>query len=275
MCEFCVRHGDGKRWYLNAANYADELLRDLRREKYIEEFLPELTAKATRWLKIIDRGRRVSPDTTRRVLRVQSRKMKSLHFGQVIPTEDVGAVLDIVGQIVRLPCVCREVLEKRQVAFCYLLAASPDKLGYREILGRREEALPFVESMERVEPATALKEMVALEEEGKIHTIWTFVTPFIGALCNCDPSSCLAMNFTERGLQLYFRGEDVITAGAESCTGCGDCLELCPFGALMLGEDGMIRTDPDRCHGCGICRRVCPSNTLQLERRSESVARAV
>jgi len=41
MCEFCVRHGDGKRWYLNAANYAEELLHDLRREKYIEEFLPE------------------------------------------------------------------------------------------------------------------------------------------------------------------------------------------------------------------------------------------
>jgi NAD-dependent dihydropyrimidine dehydrogenase PreA subunit len=264
MCEFCVRHGDGKKWYLNAANYADELLRDIRREKYVEEFIPEITGKAARWLRVIDRGRRVSPALTSRIMKIQSRKMKKVHFGQVIPLEDVEAILGIVGQVVRLPCVCREVLEKKQEAVCYLLAASPDKLGLREIIGRREEALPFVEGMEVVEPSVALAEMKALETKRTIHTVWTFITPFIGGICNCDPAGCLAMNFTDRGLDLYLKGEGVIAADRESCTGCGDCLEQCLFGALSLNGEGLIRADGSRCRGCGVCRPACQTGALTL-----------
>jgi ferredoxin len=271
MCEFCVKHGDGKRWYLNAANYAGELLHDLKREKYVEEFLPEITANAGRWLKVVDRGLRVSPAVTSRLLKVQSRKMKKVHFGQVIPLEDVESILDIVGEVVRLPCVCREVLEKKQEAVCYLLIASPDKLGLEEVLGRREEALPFVEGMERMEPAEALREMASLEETGKIHTVWTFLTPFVGAICNCDPKGCLAMNFTERGMPLYLRGEEAALVEREACTGCGDCLEPCLFDALSLDREGLAAVDAERCQGCGICRRVCPVDALTLQPRPEAL----
>jgi NAD-dependent dihydropyrimidine dehydrogenase PreA subunit len=266
MCQFCVSHGDGKRWYLNAANYAEELLRDLRREKYIEDFIPEITSKASRWLRVIDRGRRMSPAVTSRVLKVQSRRMRRVHFGQVLPLEDVEAILGIVGQVVRLPCICREVLEKKQKAVCYLLTASPDRLGCREIIGRREESLPFVEGMERVDPRTALAEMTSLEEKGNIHTVWTFVTPFVGAVCNCDPGGCLAMNFTERGLSMYLKGEDVIAVDSEVCDNCGQCAEMCLFDALAPGE-AVVVADPERCHGCGICRRACPVDALRLEKR--------
>ncbi len=270
MCEFCVKHGDGAKWYLNAANYAEELLHDLRRAKYIEDFIPEVTSGAGRWLRIIDRGRRVSPGATERVLNIQSRRMKKIHFGQVVPLEDVEAILGIVGHVTRLPCVCREVLEKRQEAVCYLLAASPDRLGYRELMGKREEALPFIEGMERVERSTALEEMRSLERAGMIHTVWTFITPFIGAICNCDPSGCLAMNFTARGMPLYLPGEEVIGADRGGCTGCGECLEACLFGALSLDGEGTISIDSEKCRGCGICRPACPAGTLSLTpRRAE------
>ena len=264
MCEFCVKHGDGKRWYLEAANYADDLMGDLRREKYIEEFLPEVTANAGRWLRIIDRSLKVSPALTRRVMDVQSRKMKRIHFGQVVSLEDVESIMGLVGQVVRLPCVCREVLQKKEEAVCYLLAASPDKLGFEEILGRREEGRPFVEGMEKVHHRTALAEMAALEERGMIHTVWTFITPFIGAICNCDPSGCLAINFTGRGLQMYFPGEEVAAVEEASCDGCGDCLDLCHFSALCLDDRQVVRIDGDRCHGCGICRRACSPGALSL-----------
>ena len=39
MCEFCHQHGEGKKWYLQAKNYSDDLLSDARRRKYIEDFL--------------------------------------------------------------------------------------------------------------------------------------------------------------------------------------------------------------------------------------------
>lgn len=39
MCEFCTKHGEGKVWYKNAANYGQDLLSDLTRRRYIENFL--------------------------------------------------------------------------------------------------------------------------------------------------------------------------------------------------------------------------------------------
>jgi len=39
MCEFCTEHGDGKIWYKNAANYAQDLVADLKRKRYVENFL--------------------------------------------------------------------------------------------------------------------------------------------------------------------------------------------------------------------------------------------
>ena len=38
MCEFCHQHGEGKKWYLNANNYAEDLMSDLRRRQFITRF---------------------------------------------------------------------------------------------------------------------------------------------------------------------------------------------------------------------------------------------
>lgn len=263
MCEFCIRHGDGKRWYLNAANYAEELLEDAARAKYVQDFIPVMQAEAGRWLRVADTANRLSPGVMRRVGALQSKKMQGVHFGQVVPLEDVDAILGIAGQVVRLPCVCRTVLEKREAAVCYLLAASPDRLGMAELIGRREEAAPFLAGMERVSRATALAEMAALEENGAIHTVWTFLTPFIGGICNCDPSGCLAVNYTRRGMPLYFPGEEKAVVDRGACTGCGECLGICQFSAIAIA-DGQAAVDPARCHGCGICRRRCAADALSL-----------
>ena len=50
MCEFCHQHGEGKKWYLQAKNYSDDLLSDVRRRKFIEDFVshPEELSRAAR-----------------------------------------------------------------------------------------------------------------------------------------------------------------------------------------------------------------------------------
>ena len=47
MCEFCLKYGEGEKWYLQAKNCSDDLFSDIRRRKYIEEFVshPEALAK--------------------------------------------------------------------------------------------------------------------------------------------------------------------------------------------------------------------------------------
>ena len=38
MCEFCVKHGDGKKWYLAMENYSRELLHQQKRIGYMGYF---------------------------------------------------------------------------------------------------------------------------------------------------------------------------------------------------------------------------------------------
>jgi heterodisulfide reductase subunit A-like polyferredoxin len=52
----------------------------------------------------------------------------------------------------------------------------------------------------------------------------------------------------------------------DECIGCGDCVELCQFGALSV-PDYVSVVDSMRCMGCGICITGCSSETLRLERR--------
>ncbi|MEA3488900.1 MAG: RnfABCDGE type electron transport complex subunit B [Candidatus Omnitrophota bacterium] len=55
------------------------------------------------------------------------------------------------------------------------------------------------------------------------------------------------------------------------CMGFGDCVEVCPFGALRM-ENGLPRLDQGKCTGCGKCVEVCPRNIISLrEKRHEKI----
>lgn len=44
------------------------------------------------------------------------------------------------------------------------------------------------------------------------------------------------------------------------CIGFGDCVEVCKFGALSIGEDGLPHVDVAKCTGCGMCVKACPQH---------------
>ena len=49
----------------------------------------------------------------------------------------------------------------------------------------------------------------------------------------------------------------------ETCTGCGSCLQVCPFGALSLDSEN-IAVVSEACTGCGACLPECPVEALSL-----------
>ncbi|HOE13905.1 MAG TPA: FAD-binding protein [Candidatus Saccharicenans sp.] len=49
----------------------------------------------------------------------------------------------------------------------------------------------------------------------------------------------------------------------ETCTGCGACLQVCPFGALSLDSEN-IAIVSEACTGCGACLPECPVEALSL-----------
>ena len=48
------------------------------------------------------------------------------------------------------------------------------------------------------------------------------------------------------------------------CLGLGDCVRVCPFDALHLGEEGIVVVDPENCTGCGLCVPACPKDLFEF-----------
>lgn len=52
-----------------------------------------------------------------------------------------------------------------------------------------------------------------------------------------------------------------LIVNAEDCTGCGECTEVCPYGAVEV-IDGDAVIDPAACHFCYRCVEVCPEGAI-------------
>jgi ferredoxin len=52
-------------------------------------------------------------------------------------------------------------------------------------------------------------------------------------------------------------------ACADACLGYGTCRDLCPLGAISIGDDGLPRI-AESCDGCGICVAECPVSVIRL-----------
>lgn len=268
MCEFCHQHGEGKKWYLRAENYSEDLLSDVRRRKFIKEFLsgPEWLARELQQAEKLDRA----PALVRRaVIWAVSNRQKKVHYGQVVPIEDLERILGFVNSVVRLPCICRKVTVGEEKRYCYGVSMSPGRGEMSRIVGSLDKSFlkgPDTAGFERLSKEEALQAWRDHEREGLCHTVWTFRTPFIGGICNCDRADCVAMKTTlTHGLPVMFRAEYVAEADPERCTGCRQCMKVCQFGAIGYSA-ARKRTviDVRRCYGCGICRAVCSEGAIAL-----------
>ncbi len=273
MCEFCHKHGEGKKWYLNANNYAEDLLSDLRRRQFITRFFedPDHLRKGRRALTALD----VMPDFLwKGVRRKITAKQKVKHFGQVVPIEDVERILALTTSVVRLACICRHVSGKKEQRYCFGLSMAPDGGGIAKLLREIDASYlvgPHAGGLESMPKAEALARIRESESEGNCHTVWTFITPFLAGLCNCSLPSCMALETTvTRKTPVFFRGEYAARVDADACSGCGRCVEVCSFKAFAprRKKDKAV-IDARKCYGCGICRSACVRDAIALVDRAE------
>ncbi|GAB4485240.1 MAG: hypothetical protein OHK006_11040 [Thermodesulfovibrionales bacterium] len=270
MCEFCTKHGDGKVWYKNSANYAQDLVADLNRRRYISGFFEHTIQEGFETLgrlETIFRKKGRLPEKVRQALLDRAR---TEHFGQVLPIEEIRTLVLKAAAVVRMPCACRWATDRKELRCCYGISFGPEH-WYRDI-DMGYFGIPPHAGLETLSRDEAVRQMERMEERGAIHTIWTLMTPFIGSVCNCSLGDCLALRtITGIGVETMARAESVAQVDESICTGCGLCAERCQFRAVSAkkNEAGSVSViDPHACFGCGLCRNSCAERAILLVPRA-------
>lgn len=92
------------------------------------------------------------------------------------------------------------------------------------------------------------------------------------ARVRCGGGDKAREKFTYRGVETC-AAASLLAGGQKSCAyGClgfGDCVSVCPFDAIHMGESGIPVVDPGKCTACGKCVEACPKDIISLEDASE------
>ncbi|MBN2080108.1 MAG: hypothetical protein JW838_14160, partial [Spirochaetes bacterium] len=124
MCDLCMKHGAGGKWYLNAAHYSNEIvekynLRDFLMEQYMN--FEQMSVRKIHGFNAVGLGYKLRIPLIGRIIKHTAEKMLHStrpptnpfkaegHIGQVIPLEDAIAILETCAAepIIEKNCMCR------------------------------------------------------------------------------------------------------------------------------------------------------------------------
>jgi len=110
------------------------------------------------------------------------------------------------------------------------------------------------------------------EEAGLVHLVDN-AREGIKHTCNCCGCCCWSVGTIKRKkiprdvlMATYFLRE----TDRERCTGCGQCVEICPVNVIKMEGDFPV-VDRDWCIGCGVCAVPCPVSAVRLVRKSDAI----
>jgi len=103
----------------------------------------------------------------------------------------------------------------------------------------------------------------------------------VNFICNCCGCCCEAMIAQRRFAVMnpIHTTNFLPVVDAESCNGCGKCVNVCPVEAMSLVSVNDARqpkmkrakVDESVCLGCGVCVRSCPTDSIRMESREKRV----
>ena len=103
----------------------------------------------------------------------------------------------------------------------------------------------------------------------------------VNFICNCCGCCCEAMIAARKYgiLQPVHTSNFLPRVSPEKCTGCAQCVQVCPVEAIGLVSANdphqpkrhIARVNDDICLGCGVCVRVCGPRSLSLVPRAKRV----
>jgi len=86
-------------------------------------------------------------------------------------------------------------------------------------------------------------------------------------VCFCCECCCLVQRGLRKGPAALLKAIQPLPGlrifVTDQCSACGDCIEVCPVGAISLNSH-TAQINP-QCKGCGICLKACLNGAIQME----------
>ncbi|MHA1230018.1 MAG: ATP-binding protein [Candidatus Helarchaeota archaeon] len=173
---------------------------------------------------------------------------------EVMSYETVSGLIDSMSNLTIIPCVCRRRMELIDKKPCdYPTEKSCLTFGST---GKFFQEMNYGKSITKEEAKKLFKEY----QENGLVLMTTNSQEKILVICACCKCCCVGL----RGLLEFKKPAAVVGANfqvevnKELCTGCGNCVERCVFGANQLIFDENLQkkisvVDLDKCLGCGLC----------------------
>jgi MinD superfamily P-loop ATPase len=80
------------------------------------------------------------------------------------------------------------------------------------------------------------------------------------------PDLLLALGGGKTVFSMNVRASEKATVNIDKCVSCGKCVEVCPFGAMVMPDGGRAMVVELMCEGCGVCKLVCPTNAIEVNK---------
>jgi ferredoxin len=279
MCDLCMKHGAGSKWYLNAKHYSDEIvqkynLRDYLLEQY--KNFEQVSVRKVYGFSGVGLGYKLRIPIIGRIIKRTAEKMlhsekpplnplrAESHIGQVVPLEDAIAIIEncAAEPLIEKNCMCRYMSRGIKEACCINFGVMS------EIIEKLPRFIPDKDKF-HITRKEAVQRFSEHNRKGYIGTIWFGPFPYINNLCSCENPECAGIRpRVDFGINSIYKAEYIIQLDGSRCSYCGNCVRQCPFGAISVDKKNKtVKIDIEKCFGCGVCRHVCSNGALYLSPR--------
>ncbi|MFX0183707.1 MAG: ATP-binding protein [Candidatus Hodarchaeota archaeon] len=276
MCKWCMKHGAGGKWYMNAKLYSDELAKELNLKEYLEEQwlnFENVFIRKVMGLSSVGLGYKLKIPIIGRVIRWNLERMihgeffhnnpirADGHFGQVVPLEDAQIIFSELAAkpIIQNYCMCRMMQRGVKDVCCFNFGV------LSEVIEKLPRFIPKNTKV-RLERDEAIAALETQNKKGRMAIVTFQPVPYINAICSCELKPCGMVRLRrDFGLKTLYKAEYIIDIDPDKCQGCKKCVSICPFNAIWYTPTlKRVLVDQTKCYGCGVCRHECEHDALKL-----------